>query len=106
MIPVPKLKDHTFALGGSRLGPSRLEDEDRQEDLGILVFRVCLDPFVKLSIVDCSSAQKHTHSMFGFGFHELIDQNKFTCFICILDVLYIHTCLYDLYKLSLTNLFM
>ena len=28
------------------------------------------------------------------------DQNKFTCFICILDVLYIHTCLYDLYKLS------
>ena len=37
VIPVPKLKDHSFALGGSCLEPSRLEDEDRQEDLGILV---------------------------------------------------------------------
>ena len=38
MIPVPKLKDHTFALGESRsFGASLLEDEDRQEDLGILV---------------------------------------------------------------------
>ena len=35
VIPVPKLKDHTFALGGSRLGASQLEDEDHQEDLGI-----------------------------------------------------------------------
>jgi len=26
VIPVPKLKDHTFALGGSRLGASLLED--------------------------------------------------------------------------------
>ena len=37
VIPVPEHQDHTFALGGSRLGSSRLEDEDRQEDLGILV---------------------------------------------------------------------
>ena len=40
VIPVPEHQDHTFALGGSRFGPSRLEDEDRQEDLGILVFSV------------------------------------------------------------------
>jgi len=33
-------------------GASLLEDEDHQEDLGILVLIVCLDPFVKLSIVD------------------------------------------------------
>ena len=26
VIPVPKLKDHTFALGGLRLGASHLED--------------------------------------------------------------------------------
>jgi len=31
VIPVPKLKDHTFALGGSRLGASLLEDGDHQE---------------------------------------------------------------------------
>ena len=37
VIPGPKHQDHTFALGGSRLGSSRLEDEDHQEDLGILV---------------------------------------------------------------------
>ena len=37
VIPVPQLKDHSFALGGSRLGASLLEDGDRQEDLGILV---------------------------------------------------------------------
>ena len=40
VIPVPELQDHSFALGGSRLGSSRLEDEDRQEDLDILVFSV------------------------------------------------------------------
>ena len=33
VIPVPKLKDHTFALGGLRLGASLLEDEDHQERL-------------------------------------------------------------------------
>ena len=32
-------------------GSSRLEDEDRQEDLGIHSL-VCLDPFVKIRIVD------------------------------------------------------
>ena len=38
VIPVPKLKDHTFALGESRsFGASLLEDGDHQEDLGILV---------------------------------------------------------------------
>ena len=35
MIPVLKLKDHTFARGGSSFGASQLEDEDHQEDLGI-----------------------------------------------------------------------
>ena len=53
VILVPKLKDHSFALGGSRvLDQVYLKMEDRQEDLGILVYIVCLDPFVKLSIVD------------------------------------------------------
>ena len=40
VIPVPEHQDHTFALGGSRLGSSRLEDEDHQEDLGIIEFSV------------------------------------------------------------------
>ena len=48
VIPVPKLTDHTFALGGSRLGASLLEDEDRQEDLGIHRF----------SLVSCRSICK------------------------------------------------
>ena len=33
MIPVPKLKDLSFALGGSRLGASLLEDGIPQERL-------------------------------------------------------------------------
>ena len=38
VIPVPKLKDHSFALGGSRVWDRvGLKIEDRQEDLGILV---------------------------------------------------------------------
>jgi len=41
-------------------GSSRLEDEDRQEDLGIHSLECVLEPFVKLSIVICSSAQ-YTH---------------------------------------------
>ena len=69
MIPVPKLKDHSFALGGSRFGPSRLEDEDRQEDLGIHSFSlVYLDPFVKLSIVDMLKCTIHTRFMFWIWF--------------------------------------
>ena len=50
-------------------GPSRLEDEDRQEDLGIHSL-VCLDPFVKLSIVDMLKCT-NTHVLcLVFGFHE------------------------------------
>ena len=37
VIPEPEHQDHTFALGGSHLRSSLLEDEDRQEDLDILV---------------------------------------------------------------------
>ena len=37
VIPVPKIKVHTFALGGSRLGASLLEDGRSSSDLGILV---------------------------------------------------------------------
>ena len=52
VIPVPKLKDHTFALGGSRLGASLLEDGRSSRKLRYPSLEVCLDPFVKLSIVD------------------------------------------------------
>ena len=45
-------------------GPSRLEDEDRQENLGILVFRVCLDPCVKIRIVDMLKCTIHSRFMF------------------------------------------
>ena len=44
-------------------GPSQLVDEDRQEDLGIHSL-VCLDPFVKLSIVDMLKCTTHTRFMF------------------------------------------
>ena len=50
-------------LGGWVFGPSRLEDEDRQEDLGIHRL-VCLDSFVKLSIVDMLKCTTHTRFMF------------------------------------------
>ena len=46
-------------------GPSRLEDEDRQEDLGIHSL-VCLDPFIKLRIVDMLKCT--THTFYGFRF--------------------------------------
>ena len=69
MIPVPKLKDHSFALGESRsFGASLLEDEDRQEDLGILVQIEFLDPFVKLSLVDMLKCTNHTRFMIEFWF--------------------------------------
>ena len=63
VIPVPEHQDHTFALGGSRLGSSQLEDEDRQEDLGIHSL-VCLDPCVKIRIVDMLKCTTHTSFMF------------------------------------------
>ena len=44
-------------------GSSHLEDEDRQEDLGIHSL-VCLDPFVKFSIVDMLKCTQHTCFMF------------------------------------------
>ena len=51
------------------LGPSRLEDEDHQEDLDIHSL-VCLDPFVKLSIVGMLKCTIHTRFGFDIGFHE------------------------------------
>ena len=37
VIPGPKHQDHTLPSSWiTEFGPSRLEDEDRQEDLGIL----------------------------------------------------------------------
>ena len=48
-------------------GSSQLEDEDRQEDLGIHSL-VCLDPFVKLSIVDMLKCTTHTSFMFWIWF--------------------------------------
>ena len=60
---------HSHARWITVFGPSRLEDEDRQEDLGIHSL-VCLDPIVKLSIVDMLKCTTQTSFMFGFGFHE------------------------------------
>ena len=68
VIPGPKHQDHTLPCSWiTEFGPSRLEDEDRQEDLGIHGL-VCLDPFVKLSIVDMLKCTIHTRFMFGFWF--------------------------------------
>ena len=51
---------HSLARG-SQFGSSQLEDEDRQEDLGIYSFSlVCLDPCVKLRIVDMLKCTTHT----------------------------------------------
>ena len=72
MIPVPELQDHSFALGGSLLGSSRLEDGRSSRRLRYPSFSlVCLDPFVKISIVDMLKCTIHIHVLcFGFGFHE------------------------------------
>ena len=67
VIPVPEHQDHTFALGGSRLGSSRLEDGRSPRRLKYLSFSlVCLDPFVKISIVDMLKCI--THTFYGFWF--------------------------------------
>ena len=48
MIPGLKLQDHTLPSPWMEFWIGSLEDEDRQEDLGILVLGLCvLDPFVK-----------------------------------------------------------
>ena len=60
------------------LGASLLEDGDHQEDLGILVSLVCLDPFVKLSIVDMLKCT-NTHVL-CFGIWFLVES--------VLDFLY------------------
>ena len=51
-------------------GSSRLEDEDRQEDLGIHSLECVLDPFVKLSIVDMLKCTIHTRFGFDMCFHK------------------------------------
>ena len=58
---------HSHARWITVFGPSRLEDEDRQEDLGIHSL-VCLDLFVKLSIVDMLKCTTHTSFMFWIWF--------------------------------------
>ena len=55
-------------LGGSHLDRVDLKMEDRQEDSGIHSL-VCLDPFVKIRIVDMLKCTTHTRFM-DFGFHE------------------------------------
>ena len=59
-------------------GSSRLEDEDRQEDLSIHSL-VCLDLFVKLSIVDMLKCTTHVLCL-DFIFMNSLDQNKFKWF--------------------------
>ena len=49
-------------------GSSRLEDEDRQEDLGIHSLECVLDPFVKIRIVDMLKCTIHTRFMFWIWF--------------------------------------
>ena len=64
VIPVPEHQDHTFALGGSRLGSSRLEDGRSSRRLRYPSLGLCvLDPFVKLSIVDMLKCTIHTRFM-------------------------------------------
>ena len=46
-----------------------LKMEDHQEDLGIHSL-VCLDPFVKIRIVDMLKCTIHTRFGFDIGFHE------------------------------------
>ena len=65
VIPEPEHQDHTLHSLESRsvdhvLDWVDLKMEDRQEDLGILVCLVCLDPFVKLRIVDMLKCTTHT----------------------------------------------
>ena len=48
MIPVPKLQDHAFALGGSHFGLSRLEDGRSSRRLRYPSLILRLDPFVKI----------------------------------------------------------
>ena len=65
VIPVPKLKDHTVALGGSRLGASQLEDGRSSRKLRYPSLVLCvLDPFVKIRIVDMLKCTIHTCFMF------------------------------------------
>ena len=60
-------------------GPSRLEDEDCQEDLGIhsLVF---LDPFVKLSIVDMLKCTTHKFYVLNLVFMNRLIKTSLLCF--------------------------
>ena len=72
MIPVPEHQDHTFALGGSRLGSSRLEDGRSSRRLRYPSFSlVYLDPFVKLRIVDMLKCT--THTFYDFSVFSLTD---------------------------------
>ena len=69
VIQVPEHQDHTFALGGSRFGSSLLEDGRSLRRLRYPSFSlVCLDPFVKISIVDMLKCTIHTRFMFGYWF--------------------------------------
>ena len=97
-----------IALVEVKLGGSCFED---RVDLKTEFLKKTFDTIVQFvfrsfckdqNSVICSSSQ-HTHvSYFGFGFsafgltdigfHEQIDQNKFTWFKCILDMFYIHAC--------------
>ena len=79
---------HSHACWITVFGPSRLEDEDRQEDLGINSL-VCLDPFVKLRIVDKLKCTTHT----SFMFWDLVFMNSL-----------IKTSLHGLYAVSYTHL--
>ena len=88
-----QLVDHRF-------GSSRLEDGRSSKRLRYPCLVLCLDPFVKIRQLICSSSQYTLVACFGIGFHEQIDQNKFKWFFCILDVFDIHTCF-----ISQTNLF-
>ena len=57
-------------------GSGRLEDEDHQEDLGIHSL-VCLDPFVKLSIVDMLKCTTHTFYVWILVFRFWCNQYLF-----------------------------